>query len=124
MTLLSITLSCKTAASMLSSKMSMLTQLLEILVMSHILVGIMITGSKSQATGVNTLLVAGIVNLISMEILRPSISIRNGKDRYLNSRRFKIAYGSGSLPSYPRLSTFPVFKSLVCYYSSIMETIN
>ena len=124
MTLLSIILSCKTAAIILPSRMSMLKYLLEILVMSHILVGIMITGSKSQATVVNTLLVAEIANLISMEILRPSISTRNGKDRFLNSRRFKIAYGSGSLPSFPRLSTFLVFKSLVCCYSGVMEIIN
>ena len=124
MTLLSITQSCKTATIILPSRMFMLKHLLEILVMSHILVGIMIMGSKSQATAVNTLLVAEIANLISMEILRPSISIRNGKDRFLNSRRFKIAYGSGSLPSYPRLSTFLVFKSLVCCYSAIMEIFN
>ena len=114
MTLLSITLSCKTAAITLLSLTSMLKQLSEILVTSNTLVGIMTTGSKSQATAVNTWLVAEIVNLISMEILRPSTSIRNGKDKFLNSRRFKIAYGSGSLLSYPRLSTFLVFKSLVC----------
>ena len=124
MTLLLITLSCETAAISSSSKMSMLKQLLEILVTSNILVGIMITGSKSRATAVNTLLVAEIANLISTEILRPSISIRNGKDRFLSLRRFKIAYGSGSLPSFPRLSTFLVFKSLVCYYLGIIEIIN
>ena len=124
MTLLSITLSCKTAAIILPSRMSMLKHLSETLVMSHILVGIMIMGSKSQATAVNTWLVAEIANLISMEILRPSIYIRNGKDRFRNSHRFKIAYGSGNLPSCPRLSTFLVFKSLVCCYSGIIEIIN
>ena len=123
MTLNSITLSCKTAAIILPSRMSTLKHLLEILAMSHILVGTMIMGSKSQAMAVNTSLVAEIANLISMEILRPSIFIRNGKDRFLNSRRSKIVYGSGSLPSYPRSSTFLVFKSPVRCYSGNMEII-
>ncbi len=92
-------------------------------VTSNILAGTMITGSKSTAMVVNTLLAAAIANSINTETLRPLTFIPNGNDRFPNSRRFKIACGSGSLLSSQRLSTFLVFKSLVGYCSSIAEVI-
>ena len=117
MTSLLTTLSCKAAAITPLSMTPMLNQLSAILVTSNTLVGIMITGNKSQATAVNTLLVAAIANSINTETLRLLTSIPNGKDKFLSLRRFKIACGSGSLPSYQRSSTFLAFKSLVsCYF--------
>lgn len=123
MILILTTLSCKITAIIWSSGNPLLTQLSAILVMSNILVGIMITGSKSPATAANTLLVAAIASSINTETLRPLTYIPNGNDRFLNSRRFKIACGNGSLPSYQRLSTSPVFKSRVGCCSSIEKVI-
>ena len=121
MTFSSTTLSCKIAATSLLSLISVLKESSVTLVTSNTLVGIMITGSKSPAMAVNTWLVAAIANLINTATLRPSTYIPNGNDRFLNSRRFKIACGSGNLPSCQRLSTFLVFKSLVsCCYSGIL----
>ena len=88
----------------------MLNQSAVILVTSNILVGIMITGSKSPPTAVSTLLVAATVNSINTVILRPLIYTPNGNDRFPNSRRFKIVCENGSLRFYRRLSTFLVFR--------------
>ena len=120
MTSSSTTPSCKIAATNLPSLISILKQSPVTLVMSNILVGIMITASKSPAMAVNTWSVAAIANLINTATLQPSTYIPNGNDRFRSSRRFKIACGSGNLPSYQRLSTFLVFKSLVSCYSGIL----
>ena len=123
MTLSLTILSCKIAAMSSLSVNPMLKQLSAILVTSNTLVGIMIMGSKSQATEVNTLLVVAIANLINTETLRPLTYIPNGKDRFPSSRRFKIACGSGNLRSYQRSSTFLVFRSLVSCNLGIVESI-
>ena len=123
MTLSLTTLSCKIAAMSSLSVNPMLKQLSAILVTSNTLVGIMIMGSKSQATAVNTLLVAAIANSINMVTSRPSTYILNGKDRFPNLHRSKIACGSGNLRSYQRSSTFLVFRSLVSCNLGIVESI-
>lgn len=121
--LILITLSCKMTSMKQPSGVPMLNRVSVILVTSNILAGIMITGKKSPATAVNILLAAAIANSINTEILRPLTYIRNGNDRFPNSRRFKIACGSGSLPSYQRLSTFLVFKLLVSCCHGIAEVV-
>ena len=99
----------------------MLRQFSGKLATSNILVGTMITGSKSPTMAVNILLVAATANSINTEISRPLTSILNGNDRSPNLRRSKIVYGNGSLQCYQRSSTFLVFKSLVCCCSGIVK---
>ena len=80
---------------------------------SNILVGTMITGSKSPTMAVNILLVAVTASSINTEISQPLTSTLNGNDRSPNLRRSKIDCENGSLRCYQRSSTFLVFKSLV-----------